>query len=56
MRISETFQKVLLFLRKQREKMLVKVNSDYVNCPVKPFRFIASNMLTKKLYDVFKVS
>ena len=34
----------------------VKVEDDYVNSPVKPFRFIASSRLPKKLCNAFKVS
>ena len=52
-------QKRLLFMKKvTREKAwetrlhgflgrTVKVDSDYVSCPVKPFRFVAPNKLPK---------
>ena len=34
----------------------VKVEDDYVNSPVKPFRFIALSRLPTKLCNIFKVS
>ena len=34
----------------------MKVDSDCMNCPVKPFRFVTLNKLPEKLCNVFKVS